>query len=186
MCDSQKYLAALEYTTRMHEGQFRIGGDAYITHPIAVSEIVRDWGYGEDYQIAALFHDLLEDTQAAPSEIKNLAGDEVMTAVELLTKKKDYVMADYVSAIKNHPIAFRVKAADRLHNLRCALVASEEFKRKYVLETLDWYLDFCPEIPVALKALVRSMDSPLAELSLQYDFVNEWLIKAPADSQKAE
>ena len=53
---------ALTLAAEKHNGQFRIGGQPYITHPVAVAQLVRDRGYGADYQIAALFHDLLEDT----------------------------------------------------------------------------------------------------------------------------
>ena len=46
----------------------------------------------------------------------------------------------------------------------CAVVADEDFKRRYVLESVDWYLDLSPEIPPAVKALAESMETPLAEL----------------------
>ena len=84
-------------------------------------------------------------------------------------------MAVYVAAIKADPMARRVKAADRLHNLRCALVAGEDFKRKYILETVDWYLDLCPEIPDAVRSLAASLAHPLPELSLEYRPVESWL-----------
>ena len=47
-----------------------------------------------------------------------------------------------------------------LHNLRCAVAADEEFKRRYILESIDWYLDFSPEIPRAVKALADTLDDP--------------------------
>ena len=61
-------------------------------------------------------------------------------------------------------MALAVKAADRLHKLQCALVAGEDFKRKYLKETAAWYLDFSPEIPKAAKQLADSLDTPDAEL----------------------
>ena len=124
---------------------------------------------------AGLFHDLLEDTDATEEEILSLGGEQVLRCVKALTKTHGYVMAEYVAAIKADPMARRVKAADRLHNLRCALVAGEDFKRKYVLETVDWYLDLCPEIPAAVKALAESMTTPLPQLSLEYRPVDNWL-----------
>ena len=66
-------------------------------HPLAVSEIVRNQGYGMDYQITALFHDLLEDTDATEEEIFDLGGARVLEAVRLLTKQEGYVMAEYVA-----------------------------------------------------------------------------------------
>lgn len=149
--------AALAYAESMHAGQTRIGGDPYITHPVAVSEIVSQWGFGEEYQIAALFHDLLEDTHADPAEIERIGGADVLEAVRLLTKEEGYVMADYVSGIRANPIARMVKAADRLHNLRCAICADEAFRRRYIAETRQWYMDLCPEIPQALEALEKSL-----------------------------
>ena len=170
----QAYEAALAYAKQKHAGQFRIGGAPYISHPVAVAEIVRQQGYGMDYQIAALFHDLLEDTDATEERILTLGGADVLRAVRLLTKRRGYVMKDYVAGIRQDPIAFVVKGADRLHNLRCALCTDAEFKRRYILETLDWYLDFSPEILPAVKQLAESLDAPMAELSFLYQPVDTW------------
>ena len=174
MADSEKLCLALEFAKAKHEGQKRIGGDDYITHPMAVSEIVKNQGLDENYQITALFHDLLEDTDATEEEILKYGNQEILEAVKLLTKKKGYNMAEYISAIKQNPVAFAVKAADRLHNLQCAVVASEDFKRKYVLETVDWYLDFSPDIRKAVKKLAESLETTMAELSFLYQPIESW------------
>ena len=171
--DEETVRRAVAFATEKHRGQFRIGGDPYITHPVAVAEIVRQDGWGTDGIVAALFHDLLEDTDAAESEIRAIGGAAVLEAVRRLTKRKGRPMAEYIEAIRANPIAFAVKGADRLHNLTCAVCASEEFKRKYVLESVDWYLDFRREIPGAVRTLVHSMESPLASLPLQYRLINE-------------
>ena len=157
---------ALEFAKEKHKGQKRIGGDDYITHPIAVYEIVKSQGFDENCQIAALFHDLIEDTDATEEEILKYGNSQILEAVNLLTKKKGYDMAEYINAIKQNPIAFAVKAADRLHNLECAIVTDEEFKRKYILETVDWYLDFSPDIRKAVKRLAESLETPMVELDL--------------------
>ena len=171
---SEKVQRALQFATKKHKGQKRIGGEDYITHPIAVSEIVKSQGYNEDYQITALFHDLLEDTTATEEEILFYGNNEILTAVKLLTKQKGYDMQEYIKAIKNNDIAFKVKTADRLHNLQCAIVTDEEFKRKYILETIDWYLDFSPEIIMAVKDLANTLSSPISELSLLYNPIESW------------
>lgn len=176
MTDEERLSNALRFAAKKHKGQLRIGGAEYITHPVAVAEIVRQNGYGIDVQIAALFHDLLEDTDATESEILSYGNAEVLKAVKLLTKQKGYNMAEYVAGIRQNETAFVVKGADRLHNLRCAVVADTNFKRKYILETVDWYLDFSPEIPKAVKALAESMDTPLAELPFLYEPIETWKI----------
>ena len=130
----------------------------------------------EDFQITALFHDLLEDTNATEEEILFYGSQNVLTAVKLLTKEKGYDMKTYIDGIKANPIAFAVKSADRLHNLQCALVTSNEFKRKYILETVDWYLDFSKEIKIAVKTLADSLDAPILELSFLYTPIESWKI----------
>ena len=174
MNDSESFQLALEFAKEKHKGQKRIGGDDYITHPIAVSEIVKSQGFDENYQIAALFHDLLEDTDTTEEEILKFGNQEILEAVNLLTKKKGYDMAEYISAIENNPIAYAIKAADRLHNLKCAIITDEEFKRKYILETVDWYMDFSPEIRKAVKRLAESLKTPMAELSFLYEPIESW------------
>ena len=176
MTDEERYDNALRFAAEKHKGQFRIGGDEYITHPMAVAEIVRQNGYGIDVQIAALFHDLLEDTDATENEILALSNENVLEAVKLLTKQKGYVMESYVSAIRKNEMAFSVKGADRLHNLRCAFACDEDFKRRYILETVDWYLDFSPEIPKAVKKLAQSLDKPIADLPFLYEPIETWKI----------
>jgi (p)ppGpp synthase/HD superfamily hydrolase len=161
MTDSECYKLALEFAKEKHKGQKRIGGDDYISHPIAVCEMVKEQGYGEDFQITALFHDLLEDTDTTEDEILEYGNQNVLTAVKLLTKEKGYCMQEYIDGIKSNEIAFVVKSADRLHNLECALVASEEFKKKYILETVKWYLDFSLEIKDAVKKLAESLSAPI-------------------------
>jgi len=173
--EKSRYDAALAFAEKKHEGQWRMGGEPYITHPAAVSRIVAEWGYGIDEQLTALFHDLLEDTDAAFEEIERLGGPEVLEAVRLLTKEKGYVMAEYVAGIRQNPMARAVKAADRLHNLRSAFCADEAFKRRYILESIEWYLDLHPEIPAAVKALAESLTVPVPELS----FLNEPNGKTP-------
>jgi (p)ppGpp synthase/HD superfamily hydrolase len=174
MSDSDKIMLALEFASQKHKGQKRIGGNDYITHPIAVWEMVKKQGYGEDFQITALFHDLLEDTNATENQILEYGNQSVLTAVKLLTKKKGCDMQKYIDGIKSNQIAFIVKSADRLHNLQCALVTDAEFKRKYILETVDWYLDFSLDIKKAVKQLANSLDTPILELSFLYEPIESW------------
>lgn len=156
---STRYNNSLEYTTEKHTGQFRKGGLPYITHPVAVAEMLKSQGFDEEYQIAGLFHDLLEDTDATEEEILALGGKNILEAVKLLTKKENYIMQDYIKGIKENPIAFKVKAADRLHNLKCAIYADDAFKIKYIEESTVWYADFDEEIPVAIESLKKTLSN---------------------------
>ena len=92
--DQERINAAEKFAAEKHKGQTRIGGDPYISHPMAVAQIIKEQGYGTDYQIAALFHDLLEDTDASEDEIRQLGGSEVLEAVRLLTKQPGYIMSE--------------------------------------------------------------------------------------------
>ena len=177
MLTNETVQLALEFAKEKHKGQKRIGGDDYITHPMAVCEIVKEQGFDESCQITALFHDLLEDTDATEEEIIKYGSCEILEAVKLLTKEKGYVMSEYIDAIKRNPIAFPVKTADRLHNLQCALITDEEFKRKYILETVDWYMDFSPDIRKAVKKLAESLKVPMTELSFLYEPIETWIVE---------
>ena len=64
------------------------------------------------------------------------------------------------------------------------MVADEDFKRLYVLESVDWYLGLSPEIPSAVKALAESMETPLAELPFLYEPAETWKIKAKSELTK--
>lgn len=157
MTPEERYAQAYAYAERKHRGQKRIGGDPYISHPEAVAEMMRKKGYGMDYCITGLFHDLLEDTDAREEEIRAIGGDQVLEAVRLLTKKKGGRMEDYIAGIRKNKMAFAVKGADCLHNLRSAVVTDENFKRNYIRESREWYLDFAPEIREAVEALEATL-----------------------------
>ena len=82
-----RYTQALHFAAIAHEGQMRKGGSIpYITHPVAVAALVAEYGGDEDQQIAALLHDVLEDSgpHHAP-EIQRLFGSQVLTIVEACT-----------------------------------------------------------------------------------------------------
>lgn len=160
---------ALAFAEKKHKGQYRKGGSEYITHPVAVAEILYKKGYPEDYLIAALFHDLLEDTDASEEELLKYCSLQVLEAVRLVTKEKGYNQRDYIERIRNNPIAFAVKGADRLHNCLCATEADEAFRIRYIKDTVEWYLDFGEEILPALKALAITLPAPIKEYGFLYE-----------------
>ena len=66
-------------------------------------------------------------------------------------------MQTYVNRIRQNPIAYAVKGADRLHNLRTASCTSRHFRQKYITETETWYLSFRPDIPAEVEKLKQTL-----------------------------
>ena len=91
-----------EFMKLKHGNQKRKQGTPYYLHPLAVAKMLKEKGFSEDYQIAGLFHDLIEDTDATCEEIKNISNENVAEAVKLLTKNKGYVMAEYIGNIDDY------------------------------------------------------------------------------------
>ena len=145
---NEMIISSLLFAKEKHEGQTRIGGEPYISHPVEVAKIIEEKGFTDaKYIITALFHDLLEDTDATEQEISYYGGADVLEAVKLLTKSKGYKMEIYIRDIKNHPIAKMVKLSDRLHNLLSADVADKRFRERYVKETEEFYVDLAKGTP---------------------------------------
>ena len=137
----------LAFAKERHAGQTRIHGDAYINHPKRVAEYLYDLKYRGKYTFTAFCHDLIEDTNTTEEEILNLGGRFTRDAVVLLTKHKGVDIADYLDKIKKNEVAYIVKVADRIDNLRDALKADLEFIKQYLEETEEYYLDFALESP---------------------------------------
>lgn len=129
-----------DFVKDKYGNQKRKQGTPSYSHPFAVADMLSKRGYDLDYQITGLFHDLLEDTDTTYEEILELSNNNVLNAVILLTKEKDYKMDDYISRIERNPIAKIVKLADRIHNLSEAHLADYEFINKYIKESKQWYL----------------------------------------------
>ena len=128
--------------TQKHKGQKRKQGTPAILHPIGVAEMLKDKGFSQEYQIAGLLHDTIEDNEETTyEEILNLTNLEIATAVNLVTKEENYDEQDYHDRIMKNDMARMVKLADRLYNLRDAVNADIEFQKKYIKETMQWYVD---------------------------------------------
>lgn len=110
------YNKALEIATKAHTGQKRWGGEDYITHPIAVSELCKT----EEAKILAVLHDTIEDTDLTIEDLrKENFAEEILVALEVLTKRPNEKYRDYIVRIidSENTLAMCVKLADLHHNL---------------------------------------------------------------------
>ena len=105
-------IKAMNLAYHAHHGQFDKGGVPYIFHPIHLAEEMDD----EISTCVALLHDTVEDTSVTLEALSKEFPAEVVNAVRLLTHSEDVDYFDYVRAIKENPIAVKVKLADLRHN----------------------------------------------------------------------
>lgn len=143
---NQAYLVAFE----AHEGQFRQSGEPYITHPVAVACILADMQMDYQTLMAALMHDVIEDTHIEKSTIAKQFGNEVADLVDGVTKLGKIEMQTraeaqaenfrkMVLAMSRDIRVIIVKLADRLHNTRTLDAVSNEKRRRIAKETLEIY-----------------------------------------------
>ena len=105
-------IKAMNLAYHAHHGQFDKGGVPYIFHPIHLAEEMDD----EFSTCVALLHDTVEDTAVTLEDLEKEFPAEVVRAVRLLTHGEDVDYFDYVRAIRQNPIAVKVKLADLRHN----------------------------------------------------------------------
>ena len=104
---------ALSIATKAHRGQFDKAGIDYIEHPIFVASQVDS----EEEKAVALLHDVIEDSSVTAEELLNAGLPEtVVTAVQVLSKKKGQDYQTYLKTVKSNPLARAVKLADLKHN----------------------------------------------------------------------
>ena len=113
MIYTPKTKEAIKLAFQAHEGQTDKSGLPYILHPLHVAEQMDD----EDSTVAALLHDVVEDTSWTLNDLEERGfGPEVIEALRLLTHADETEYLDYVRALKGNPIARKVKLADLAHN----------------------------------------------------------------------
>ena len=131
-----------------HRGQLRKSGEDYITHPVAVTEILAELGLNEPTLVAALLHDTVEDTPYSLEQLRQDFGDEVANLVDGVTKldKLTYGPTAEAETVRKMVIAMSrdirvlvIKLADRLHNARTWKFVSSESASRKARETLDIY-----------------------------------------------
>lgn len=153
---------------KAHRGQKRRSGEPYITHPIAVAQILADLGVAPVALAAALLHDTVEDTEYTLEELTADFGSEIAMLVDGVTKldKVKYGDAAQAETVRKMVVAMSrdirvlvIKLADRLHNARTwGFVPGESAKRK-AQETLEIYA------PLAHRLGIQSIKTELEDLS---------------------
>ncbi len=159
---------AYQVASDKHSGQKRQSGEPYITHPLAVAQILAEMGLGPRAIAAALLHDTVEDTGYALSELTDSFGDEVAMLVDGVTKldKVKYGESAQAETVRKMIVAMSkdirvllIKLADRLHNARTwGFVPPEKAERK-ARETLEIYA------PLANRLGIQAIKSELEDLS---------------------
>ena len=171
--DAQRLFRAFTYADNAHAGQLRKDGSPYITHPLAVAEIVAELELDTDSIIAALLHDCIEDTGATHEEIAKLFGATVADLVEGVTKltrvqytsKEEEQMENLrkmLMAMAKDIRVILIKICDRLHNMRTMEYQSARKQKEKALETMEIYA------PIAHRLGMQRIKWELEDTSLQY------------------
>lgn len=173
--DEEKFIEAFEFARKAHEGQVRKDGSPYIIHPIATTQILSQLRVDEDTLIAALMHDVPEDTPHTVQEIEERFGERIAFLVEGITKlSKVHYQNDMesrqVESLKKllihtakDPRVILIKLADRLHNMRTLhFIDKPEKQRRISRETLEIY------VPMASLLGIQGIKSELEDLCFRY------------------
>ncbi|MEJ5868753.1 bifunctional (p)ppGpp synthetase/guanosine-3',5'-bis(diphosphate) 3'-pyrophosphohydrolase [Pseudokineococcus sp. 5B2Z-1] len=175
---------------KAHRGQRRKSGDAYITHPVAVTTILADLGMTAPTLAAALLHDTVEDTAYSLAQLREEFGDEVAMLVDGVTKldKVQYGDAAQAETVRKMVVAMArdirvlvIKLADRLHNARTWKYVSAASAERKARETLEIYA------PLAHRLGMNTIKWELEDLSFAtlYPGVYEEIVRLVAEQAPA-
>ena len=173
--DIEKIRRAGEYAESLHEGQFRVSGEPYISHPVAVAQIVATLGLDTNSICAALLHDTVEDCSDKTNLkiIEDSFGGEVAMLVDGLTKLVPLYIEDkeeaHIENLRKMLLAMSkdirvifVKLCDRLHNMRTLAVKPDPKRRSTALETMYVYA------PLAHRLGMQKIKQELENLCISY------------------
>lgn len=165
-------IAAFEFGDLAHEGQTRKAGGAYIWHPVAVAEILAEIQLDHESLIAAILHDVVEDTAFTKEDIVTRFGETVAEIVDGVTKlgkvkfnSPQEAQAEsfrkMILAMSRDIRVILIKLADRLHNMRTLGVMRPEKQRRIARETLEIYS------PIAARLGINSFRIELEDLGFK-------------------
>lgn len=171
--DVEKIERAYRLAEKMHGDQRRISGVPYILHPTSVACIIVDLGMDTDSVVAALLHDVVEDTPVTIEEVEAMFGSDVANLVNGVTKisKIAYTSREERQAenVRKMLIAMAIdirviiiKLADRLHNMRTIDCMKKQKRRDIALETMEVFA------PIAHRLGIKTIKDEMEDLSLQY------------------
>ncbi|MHB1677702.1 MAG: RelA/SpoT family protein [Sulfuriferula sp.] len=183
--DVAQVQAAFEFSRLAHSGQFRKSGEAYISHPVAVAGILAQWHLDAQALMAALLHDVVEDTPATKEEIAEQFGKSVAELVDGVSKLDKIEFQTEVHAqaenfrkmllaMARDVRVILIKLADRLHNMRTLSSMSPEKRRRIAQETTDIYA------PIANRLGLNSLYQELDDLCFYHLYPNRYRILAQA------
>ncbi len=164
---------AFQFSDAAHLGQYRHSGEPYITHPVAVAELCATWRLDAPSIMAALLHDVIEDTGCTKADLVEKFGSKVAELVEGLTKLDKLEFQSHAEAqaesfrkmfmaMARDVRVILVKLADRTHNMRTLDAVPMEKRRRVARETIEIYA------PVAHRLGLNIIYRDLQDLSFRY------------------
>ncbi|GAB1461999.1 hypothetical protein MASR2M50_37740 [Thauera sp.] len=177
--------AAYHFSADAHAGQFRVSGEPYVSHPVAVCSLVADWHLDPQALIAALLHDVMEDTHITKAEIAERFGKVSAELVDGLSKldkiefrSQEEAQAEnfrkMLLAMASDLRVILIKLADRLHNMRTLDHMRPAKRRRIANETLEIYA------PIANRLGLNDLFRELQELSFRNKYPLRFEVLAKA------
>jgi guanosine-3',5'-bis(diphosphate) 3'-pyrophosphohydrolase len=183
--DISQLQSAYQFSEQAHEGQFRKSGEPYISHPLAVANILAQWHLDSQALTAALLHDVMEDTAVTKTEISRNFGKPVAELVDGVSKLDKIEFESHAEAqaenfrkmllaMARDVRVILIKLADRLHNMRTLEAVGTEQRRRIARETLEIYA------PIANRLGLNSIYQELEDLSLKHLYPDRHRVLAKA------
>src|SRR5262247_576932 len=180
---------AYRFSESAHAGQTRQSGDPYISHPLAVAEILAGWHLDGQTLMAALLHDVTEDTSVTKDEISDTFGKPVAELVDGVSKldKIEFQSAEVAQAENFRKMLLAmardvriilIKLADRLHNMRTLGAVPPAKRRRVARETMEIYA------PIANRLGLNTLFHELQELAFSHLYPRRFGVLAKASTPK--
>ena len=176
---------AYHFSGKAHNGQYRDSGEPYISHPLAVAGILADWHLDPQALMAALLHDVMEDTEVSKDEISQRFGKPVAELVDGVSKldkiefqSQEVAQAEnfrkMLLAMARDVRVILIKLADRLHNMRTLGAVPPAKRRRVARETLEIYA------PIANRLGLNDLYQELQELAFSHLYPLRYRVLAKA------